>query len=378
MKIKVVDIHIFFLILYIITKPLYILKNSPIQIADLILLFNIMFIFITYRKIVILYPEKIFNLIVLYQFLINIFAYFIWREETLESFSLLKNNLYYIFNLLLMIYISTLIKFGNTKVIKGITKGLTFSMIVILIGLVLNTGTSRNSSFFNNPNQLGYYSVLVITSTELLHEFYTKVQKNICIIIAFLSVLMCASKAAIIAVIVFYTIHYAIKKRFKTELINFNMKKIFFALGLFILIIALILKFENILSYYVEVLLQRLEPIIKGDTNLGSGRGYDRIKEIGLSVLYGVGEGAFYRFSTMYGNETHSSYATIIISYGIIGFGLYVVFFKEVIQKKYFEFFIIFSGVFTYWISHNGLRNSLLWILFILMYEIKVNKRKRW
>lgn len=374
MKIKIINIHIWLLVLYMMLKPLYILNDSPIQIADLILLFNIVFIIITKHKISILYPEKIFSVIILYQLVINIFSYFIYRGETLESFSLLKNNLYYIFNLLVMIYISTLIDFFGEKIIKGITKGLTLSMIIILIGLILNIGTSRNSSFFNNPNQLGYYSLIVITSTLLLQNFYNDFQKGICITIGILSILMCVSKAAIIAVIVLYTMYYSTRKRLRKS-IKINVKKGFFALCLLILGIGLILKFKDILLPYTNVLFQRVEPLLKGESNLGSGRGYNRIKEIGLKIFYGVGEGAFYRFETMRGNETHSSYITIIISYGIIGFGMYILFFKEIIRKKYLEFFIIFSGVLVYWLSHNGLRTSLVWILFVIMYEIKIKRK---
>ncbi len=371
MKIKIVNMHIFFLILYLMTKPLYILKDSPIQIADLILLINIVFLFLSYRRIIFSQPEKMFILIIVYQLLINIFSYFMWSGETVESFSLIKNNLYYIFNFLLMVYISTLSYFGDKKVIRGITKGLTLSMIVILVGLILNIGTSRNASFFNNPNQLGYYAILVITSTALLENIYTKFQKVICITISFLSILMCTSKAAIIAVVIFYIVYYGTKKKLGMKKLKINIRKIIFVSCLFVLGIIFVVKFKDILLGYTNVLLERLKPIVEGNSNLGSGRGYDRVKEIGLSILWGVGEGAFYRFSIMNGNETHSSYATIIVSYGIIGFGFYIVFLKKIIREKYFEFFIIFSGVFVYWISHNGLRSSLLWILLVLRYEIK-------
>ena len=136
--------------------------------------------------------------------------------------------------------------------------------------------------------------------------------------------------------------------------------------------------FKDNINIYISSTVNRIIAKADESSNLGDSRGYNRIVEIGNDVFFGYGEGAFYRFTTMKGNETHSSYATIIVSYGIFGSILYLIFFYKINNEKIsniYSFFLIFSGILFYWISHNGLRNSLFWIL-IMLYNFKLTEEE--
>ena len=105
------------------------------------------------------------------------------------------------------------------------------------------------------------------------------------------------------------------------------------------------------------------------DSALGTGRGYDRIREMGIHFLWGMGEGAYGRFQTMSGREVHSTFASLLVSYGLFGLlGYLVLFFKGFVNKRsLLRNLSIMSGIFLYQLSHNGIRNTLLWLVIVLL-----------
>ena len=114
--------------------------------------------------------------------------------------------------------------------------------------------------------------------------------------------------------------------------------------------------------------------MLEGDSELGTGRGYARLNEIGGLVLCGVGEGIYERFITLNGFEIHSAYASILVSYGIICAIMYVCLVKSAIYtSKYgLRYATLFISIAIYNITHMGLRNTLLWaLLAISYYQIK-------
>lgn len=108
----------------------------------------------------------------------------------------------------------------------------------------------------------------------------------------------------------------------------------------------------------------------ESDTDLGVGRGYDRIFELGINFLWGMGEGNFSRFAVKTGAEVHSTYASVIVSYGAIGMALYLFFLKNVLYKRgsLMKNLALASSILLYSVSHNGIRNTLVWIFFALMF----------
>src|SRR2546422_1043712 len=52
-------------------------------------------------------------------------------------------------------------------------------------------------------------------------------------------------------------------------------------------------------------------------------RGYDRMTNHPQYLLFGAGEGAYYRFQSAWPRELHSSYGTLLFCYGIFGTALF-------------------------------------------------------
>ena len=110
---------------------------------------------------------------------------------------------------------------------------------------------------------------------------------------------------------------------------------------------------------------------MENDSSLSTGRGYSRVWEIGYHFLWGKGEGAYYRFQIMTGLEVHSTFVNILVSYGLIGFAAYVyLIMKPMLHKgETVRNLACFSGLFLYFFTHNGIRNTLLWILLAVVLQ---------
>jgi hypothetical protein len=86
---------------------------------------------------------------------------------------------------------------------------------------------------------------------------------------------------------------------------------------------------------------------------------------MGKNLLWGMGEGGYDRFTIMRGFEIHSTYANILVSYGLIGsfLALGVFLFTLKSNRSFFRNLCCMSGIILYGISHNGIRNTLVWIV---------------
>ena len=366
-------------IFYLIIKPLYILPGLPFQLADILLVLNFIFLFVTKYSCVnkvrvkhVVNMLNIYLIITFYQLLINVVAYIDVSSSTLESFSLLRNNLYYLFNFFTMLYTYRLFQIYKERIFLAFITGSFYSMLLVLIGLLITFGkTSRNMSFFTNPNQLGYYALVMLTGIFILDRYCSKFKKNVILIISIISLLVSGSKAAIIGGVILFVllfVRWLLKDIASGNWYRISLKK---ATPIILILTLFTATFKRVLllfTNYIDSFSRRLDTLTFSTSTLGDSRGYSRIGEIGVNVIQGVGEGAFFRFSVMSGNETHSSFATILVSYGLIGALLYVLLFWHIVcrnLKNILPFLVLFIGILFYWASHNGLRNSIFWILIV-------------
>ena len=361
------------LLLYFALKPLYLWDSGMLQISDLLLVFFIaVFIFRTKGCFNFKQEEsaKLFryiSLLVTYQFSIN----FIWYVF-IQDFSLLKSSVYYIFNAITFTFTVLITQdLGIDIVKKMIAKGAVLSIIITLAGMLIYTGTSRATGFFNNPNQLGYYSIIVLTVLLYLKNYLSKVEQIVVFLGSIVATFASLSKAAIISVFILisvYSLIYSEKKTFK------NM--VFKIAAITLIGLALYWLFysdSDIINNNRTLYLTRyriLHMAEENDSNLTDGRGYGRVRELGTHILWGMGEGAYSRFTVKHNSEVHSTFISLLVSYGIIGFLSYIFFFVKCIKKpgRTIRNIALLSGVFCYSISHNGIRNTLLWILLALMF----------
>jgi hypothetical protein len=95
------------------------------------------------------------------------------------------------------------------------------------------------------------------------------------------------------------------------------------------------------------------------------GRGYDRIWKHPEYWIFGAGEGEYYRFGV--GMEFHSTLGNLQVSYGILGLGLFLIMLFLIMRHDRYQNAYIILFLMMYGLTHNGIRNTLLWILLGLL-----------
>jgi len=112
------------------------------------------------------------------------------------------------------------------------------------------------------------------------------------------------------------------------------------------------------------------------DESFVEERNYDRLWEYKEHLLLGAGEGDFQRFSDSDKEalEIHSSAATVLFSYGIVGTLLFLAFALRIVRRAQFRATAILVPSFAYTIAHQGLRFTMLWVLLAVFLACKLQK----
>jgi hypothetical protein len=97
-------------------------------------------------------------------------------------------------------------------------------------------------------------------------------------------------------------------------------------------------------------------------------RGYGRLVEHAEYLPFGAGEGAFGRLTDVSEKEFHSSLGNILMSYGVVDLSLLLTFFFVVFRNSPPVNLLYFGLIMLYGITHMGMRDTMLWIFFGLVY----------
>ena len=296
----------------------------------------------------------------------------------------LMSTIFYVYNLLVLITVASLFSNLPDQLARLTRYGILVCLFIELF-FVLFVGSTHNSraiGTFNNPNQLGYWA-LISCSVWLVtkrHEAIGAIDILAGALFVFL-VLESLSKAALVgvAMLIIFALY-------------FQSVKGTHALASFVfLIVAVIIAsftpfFQNAMldffnNFFTEgfgsELIQRFEGVEEEREKDLAHRGYDRIFEYPEHLILGSGEGAYHRFTiTMTKDiEFHSIWGTIVYGYGIAGtftfFGLLYVVFRRALIRHFFYFLPMAA----YGITHQGLRFSMLWIFFGVVFGLAQVKR---
>ncbi|HEY0190412.1 MAG TPA: hypothetical protein VGC42_04770, partial [Kofleriaceae bacterium] len=76
--------------------------------------------------------------------------------------------------------------------------------------------------------------------------------------------------------------------------------------------------------------------------------------------------------TTMIGaTEIHSSLGTIFFCYGIVGVVMFAVFLFRIAERSSLRMWILLLPTLSYTVAHQGLRSTLVWILFATFVCVK-------
>ena len=352
--------------LYPIFYPYYFFSSGLPQPSDVILVILIgvalasgwklhSFDFITKRN-----SLKAF---VAYVVVVNTIWFLFIDQSNEKPFPSIFHSAFYIYNFFVFVIALLLYERFRLKFVKFTAYSLGISLLVQAVwAVVTNAAVSRSPLFFNNPNQLGYYALL---SGTILTLITSKFRINILFQIAsyFSFLLLClvsSSKAAMAGALLLIVLAFV-----NQGLLNFKQ----------LVAIAVVVLIGNYFVMNIELgkglfnySANRFETIGESGDDSAEGRGYDRIINNPEYLFLGAGEGGYYRFETAIElHEIHSTFGTVLFSYGVIGFYLFMAFLIQIYKGgRLFNFFYSLPA-FIYSITHQGLRSTLFWILLAIV-----------
>lgn len=348
--------------LFIFFSPFYIFPSGLPQPADIVIAFGGFVFFFSkdfWKTFKLEIVNKLFRFVLLVS-LINLFYWFYYEAILGVENKIYFSTLFYIFNLLFFIMYVSLLKGkdnldGKSVNLISLVIIITVSLQFVLAILGIGNSSTRGAIFFNNPNQLGYFALLMLSLFTILPSFY---RKNIFLIILMIStcgylVLYSVSRAAlggivILAGMIFYMEGFKLK-----------IKSVMLILILIISIpIALKTDFVN---KRMESVFSRNERDMEENISQIQIRGYDRFLIHPEYIFYGAGEGLNERFNSFHQLEMHSGFGNVLFSYGVLGFLLFLNFFKTIIKRRMLFYGLLLAPIVVYNLTHQGFRDSLFW-----------------
>lgn len=358
------------LIVYITLKPIYLWSSGSVQLCDIVLLLGIALNLLRIKgKLKFRKSESRYVKVLAALCVFQTFVNFVWSVKLNDN--ILKPSLFYFFNLFAVcLFILIIDEIGIKLTKQCIVTGSFISLLVTAVSIVVTAGTKRSTGFFNNPNQLGYFALLLLGVVIICWSEAKPAVRMSIIILAVFAIIASSSKAAfagMVATFVFYVLSQGTKLTYKKIILQASL-----VLFVGVLLYWFLFSENSILLSNASIVRMRyrmLHLFKENDSDLGTARGYDRIYEMGNHILWGKGEGAYYRFNSLRNAEAHSTFVSLYVSYGLIGFlGYMYLFFKAIYRKnESLRNFAILSGPFVYQLTHNGIRNTLFWLLIVLV-----------
>lgn len=359
------------LFLYVLLKPFYLFPSGNPQIADFIMLVLIAYTFLF--RVNQLQRKYLFFVLLTLAFLYDILLVNgLWAIALGGAMEVFESTKWYWYNGAVLL---TVVVLGQLEprayaqwLFWSVACSLAVQTLALLLGLAPGEHDFRQSLFFNNPNQLGYFGLLCLGICLFCARFFPVRAIYLFMVIGCsLSVIAASlSKAAIVSAVLMYAAFLFVSSKERTGLF---WKNVVCVLACFFLLFCVSLYTnENVLhdaTMYTQV-KERLETLGEdSDDNLAS-RGYDRIANHPAYMFFGAGEGQYERFESSIALELHSTVANLFFSYGLVGTLLFfLLLYAGVRGHRLYAWYPLFFQI-VYGLTHNGIRETLFWILLAL------------
>ena len=235
-----------------------------------------------------------------------------------------------------------------------------------------DSGAKRQILGFNNPNQLGYFTLCLTCIV-----FAVRVQGSLgfglffCLYGVSASLVFLSFSVSAIGSLLLLTSYVVVREGLLSVR---SLVALFIAVAIFFTVLL-----ERIVNneYFIENALYRIGRLDAKTQNIASQRGYSRIWEFPQYTVFGAGEGGRYRWGDKHHHEIHSSIGTVFFSYGVIGFGLFLAFLRSVQYRKGWAGIVLISIPLLYGLTHQGLRTTIFWILLAIVSSIPTAPKSR-
>ena len=353
---------------YLILFPIQLLPQGGLQLADYILLIGIASLIF---RIIFQKSNIIFNNIYLkgaffftFYSLVVSFIFFIVYSD--YKFLLAPFN--YIYCFLCLYFVADLTR---KELFFKITYISLIITLVIQLILFFNTGLNYDSGrcmiMFKNPNQLGFWGLIVLLILVLINNNIFLKRPFLlygAMLLSSFFIIVSISQAAIITLILLLLLLL-----FRKRPVILISSIVFISFLTFYYLNTS--KFEE--NPYTNAIFTRFENDLFNeddtDNNL-EGRSYNRISQNSVYLIFGAGESGLNRFGYNT-NEIHSTFGSLLFSYGLLGFLIFCIPLLSISLKSYSINSVIFLIFLIVTLTHNVIRWPLFWVLPYLMFCMK-------
>ena len=304
----------------------------------------------------------------------------IWAVVVNGTWSVLRGNggyalpmAYYVYNFVLVTFVAT----TRAQYRAALDRVLGWGVVAGAagqLGLILSVGaTSRASGSFNNPNQLGFWSICMMAVYILVRRPH-QLQRDLLIIPALAYCqFVTTSRAGVLGFLLLIAIWlHQVTSRSRHR----RLAMLVFG--------AMLLSAPALPA--AATYLGNLEMVGRFEARFNKSnavdevglRNTDRITKYPQYTILGAGEGDLARFPHSLPIEIHSTPGTILFSYGIPGSLLFLAFLIGVLRQLTWPQRGVAAALFLYSITHNGLRFPFFWFtMAVLLSESHYNRSRQ-
>ena len=377
-KFSILTLSQVFFLLGVFFKQFYLFSSGGFQLGDFLLMCSFITLIFVHNHLK-LAVAKWDWLIIAYVgciFFINTIYIGIYGFDYDSDFFFHLSIIYYVFNLFIILTFRQLSQDDKflDKLRKILECGLVIQLLVSLLGLG-RYGSMRYMGTFNDPNQCGFYIFSSFLLIFLISHMTQKGMPFLWFIIAFYLIVKTASTGMMLGMcsLVFaYGVLIASKMERKIILrVLFSIVGVTFFLLLASFEIISLPESITELDMYQRVTSKIASFSITsggGIHNLIVDRCWDRLIDYPEKILYGAGEGNFYRFPSerFTYNEIHSSLLGPLFYYGFLPCLLWFTWVFKQLQGLKKELWGVYIALILESITLVNVRQPLFWCIFVL------------
>lgn len=350
--------------LYLIGKMFYVLGRGAAQPADVALALMALFVSPPWAVKRMVREWTIFALLVLWVLIVNTG----WALIT-GKIAFMVSATYYIFNFLVVTAVFSTRERDPALFDRVIANALLVSIVIQFVAVVILGGVSggRATGTFNNPNQLSYWALLTVSILLIVRQNRTRLWDLPFLMMALWCQVAGASRAGAVSILLLLAgwAWFALETPIKRVL------GILIGAMVAALFVASPLVSEMMGNKQVSVVESRLSR--KGEDSQLEIRNYTRITKFYQYTALGAGEGFLARFEENWGETTveiHSSFGTMLFSYGVVGLTLFLLFIAGLFRKLPIGIGMYLVPALIYGFTHQGLRFTFFWMMLGIMMSL--------
>lgn len=374
MTLKRSSIAKFSLFAYFLLSPIYVFSSGLPQPSD-------------YVAAIFLFPWVLFSLSRLPKFLKCIFKPYSWFVAWafivnlvyaffLDAPDMLVRSAFYAFGMLFCLgvaILSGLCKPENFfRLMQQLFALASFSALFFFIA-TWNLTVFRHTGSFNNPNQAAYFGLL-ITCLSIISAWgsgqwgilllSSVISSSLLVILAYSGGALASQFLAITGLSILLWTSKKVRLKVKYAIV-------FLVLLIYISIPVAMTSDSPVINSVLHNWDRRSARLESKAENIYEARGYERITGYPEYLLLGSGEGQQWRFlertSLSRTYEIHSTFGAILFGYGIVGLTFVGLFMFRAMYSAPLGIWIVVASPMVYGISHQGARQPLFWLIFVLV-----------